>query len=60
MEQFDSTSFNYVKGDFEYELRALCMYMMVEVMVLLTPFPTFAFTYNVPKAHNMFVLMLDP
>ncbi len=34
--------------------------MKVEVMVLLTPFPTFAFTYNVPKAHNMFVFMLDP
>ncbi len=46
-----------MKGDFEFELKVLCIYMMVEVMVLLTPFPTFAFTYNVPKAHNMLVLM---
>jgi hypothetical protein len=60
MEQFDIPSFNFVKVDFESKLKALCIYTMVEVVVLLTPFPTFAFTYNVPKAHNMLVLMLHP
>jgi hypothetical protein len=60
MEQFDITSFNFVKGDLESKSRALCIYMMVKVMVLFTPFLAFAFIYNVPKTHNMFVLMLNP
>jgi hypothetical protein len=33
--------------------------MMVEVMVFLAPFLSFATTYTPTKAHNMFVLILD-
>ncbi len=33
---------------------------MVEVQVVLAPFVTFTYSYNVNKAHNMLTLMLDP
>ncbi len=60
MEQSNITSFNFVKGDFEFELGALHIHMMVEVNTILAPFLAFASTYIVVKAHNMFALMLDP
>jgi hypothetical protein len=34
--------------------------MMAEVQIVLAPFLTFTFSYNVTKAHNMLALMLDP
>jgi len=49
-----------VKGDFEFELGALHMHMMVEVHVVLAPFVAFTYSYNANKAHNMLTLMLDP
>jgi hypothetical protein len=45
--------------DFEFKLGALCIYMMVEIKVVFTPFTTFASISNVAKAHNMIALMLD-
>jgi hypothetical protein len=33
--------------------------MMIEMMVVLVPFLSFATTYTLNKAHNMFALMLD-
>jgi hypothetical protein len=33
--------------------------MMIEMMVVLVPFLSFATTYIPNKAHNMFALMLD-
>jgi len=59
IEQSD-VSFNiFGKGDFDYELQALWMHMMGEVMVLLVPYFTFASTYIATKAHNMLTLMQD-
>jgi hypothetical protein len=49
-----------VKGDFESKLGALHIHMMAEVKAILAPFLAFASTYIIVKAHNMFVLMLDP
>ncbi len=34
IEQFNINSNNFVRQDFEYELQALCMQMMGEVMVV--------------------------
>jgi hypothetical protein len=60
MEQFEIIFFNFVgRGDFEFKLGALCIYMMVEIKVVLTPFMTFASISNAIKAHNMIALMLD-
>jgi len=58
-EQFKINSINFLKGDFEFKLWTFCMQMMVKVLVALVPFLSFAFIYNVSKAHNMLVLMLD-
>jgi len=44
---------------FEFKLGALCIYMMVEIKVVLTPFMAFASISNVAKTHNMIALMLD-
>jgi hypothetical protein len=60
MEQSDITSLNFVRGDFEYELGALFICMMVEIKVILAPFLAFASTYIVAKVHNMLEIMLDP
>jgi hypothetical protein len=60
MEQFDIASLNFVRGDFESKLGALCIRMMAEIKAILAPFLAFASTYIAIKAHNMFVLMLDP
>jgi hypothetical protein len=60
MEQSKITSLNFVQGNFEYELGALHIHMMVEVKAVLAPFLAFTSTYNVVKVHNMFALMLDP
>jgi hypothetical protein len=49
-----------VKGDFKFELQALCMHMMVEVLTTLVLFLSFSSTYNVSKVQNMLTLMLDP
>ncbi len=49
-----------MRGDFEYELGALHIQMMVEFKVIFAPFLAFAFTYITIKAHNTLVLMLDP
>jgi hypothetical protein len=35
------------------------MCMMVQVLVVLSPFMAFAYVYNPSKAHNMLALMLD-
>jgi len=59
MDQYEITSFNFVKGDFEFELGALHIHMMEEIKVIFTPFLEFASIYNVIKAHNMFAFMLN-
>jgi len=48
-----------MKRDFDYELQALWMHMMGEIMVVLAPFFTFASTYIITKAYNMLALMQD-
>jgi hypothetical protein len=60
IQQSKITPFNFVKGDFEYELGALRVCMMVEVLAILALFLAFASTYNANKVHNMLALMLDP
>jgi hypothetical protein len=60
MEQSKITSLNFVSGDFESELGASRIHMMLEVKAFLAPFLTFASTYNVIKVHKMFTLVLDP
>jgi len=59
IENFEITSINFVKRDFEFELQSLCMHMMAKVHAILAPFLTFSFTYNANKAYNMLVRMLD-
>jgi hypothetical protein len=59
IEQFDGNSNIFVRGGFDYELRALWIHMMCDVMVVLAPFFTFASTYIATKAHNMLTLMQD-
>jgi hypothetical protein len=51
-------SINFVKGDFEHELGDLRMCMITKMLVVLVPFMSFAYIYNVNKTHNMLVLML--
>ncbi len=58
--QFESTSSNFIRGDFKFDLQALCLCMMAKMIVVLAPFLSFATTYTPNKAHNMFALMLDP
>lgn len=60
IQQSETTTSNFIKGDFESKLQALHLCMMVEVMVVLAPFLSFATTYTPNKAHNMLALMLDP
>ncbi len=48
-----------MKGDSEFELKALHVHMMAEVHVVLAPFVAFTYFYNGNKAHNMLTLMLD-
>jgi len=60
IQQYEITPFNFVKGDFEFELRALRVCMMVDVQAFLAPFLAFASTYNATKAHKKLALMLDP
>jgi len=57
IEWFVTNSINFVKGDFEHELRDLHMCMIAKMLVVLIPFMSFAYIYNVSKTHNMFVLM---
>jgi hypothetical protein len=59
IEQFNINSNNFVRHDFEYELQALCMQMMGEIMVVMAQFLVFSSTNIYGKAHNMLVLMLD-
>jgi hypothetical protein len=49
-----------VQGDFDYQLHALQMNMMGEIMAILIPFLTFTSTYIAPKARNILTLMLEP
>jgi hypothetical protein len=49
-----------VKGGFESKLGALHIHMIAKIKAILAPFLAFASTYILVKAHNMFVLMLDP
>ncbi len=48
-----------MRGDFEFELGALRVRMMVEVQVVLTPFLAFTSSYNANKVHNTLAVMLD-
>jgi hypothetical protein len=50
---------NFGKGDFEFELGALRVCMVVKIQVVLTPFLVFTSFYNASKVHNMLALMLD-
>jgi hypothetical protein len=58
IQQFETTSSNFVKGDFEFELQTFCIHM--KILVVLVPFLAFSYAYNLNKAHNMLALMLDP
>ncbi len=49
-----------MRWDFDFELQALWMCMMGEVMAIMVPFLAFASTYITTKAHKMLALMLDP
>ncbi len=60
IQQYEITPFNFVKGDFESELKALRVCMMIEVQAFLAPFLAFASNYNASKAHKKLALMLDP
>jgi hypothetical protein len=55
IKQLKTHSINFVKRDFESELQALHICMMVEILVVFALFLTFASS----KVHNMFKLMLD-
>jgi hypothetical protein len=59
LQQYEITPFNFVRGDFEFELGALRVHMVVEVQVVLTPFLAFTSSYNASKVHNMLALILD-
>jgi hypothetical protein len=59
IQQSETTSNNFIKGDFEFELQALHLRVMAKVMVVLAPFLSFATTCTLSKAHNMLALMLD-
>ncbi len=48
-----------MRGDFEFELGALRVHMVVEVQVVLTPFLAFTSFYNASKVHNMLALKMD-
>ncbi len=56
IQQFQTTSNNFIRGNFEFELQALHLHMMTKI---LDPFLSFATTCTPSKAHNMLVLMLD-
>jgi hypothetical protein len=58
--QSETTTNNFIRGDFKFKLQALCLHMMAEMMVILAPFLSFTTSYTPNKTHNMFVLMLDP
>lgn len=60
IENFEITSINFVRKDFEFELQSLCMHMTAKVHAILAPFLAFASTYSANKAYNMLAWMLDP
>jgi hypothetical protein len=59
IETFEVRSITFVKWDFESELQVLHMCMMVDVLIILAPFLSFAFVYNFNKVHIMLVPMLN-
>jgi hypothetical protein len=59
IQQSETTSNNFIKGDFEFELQALHLCMMAKMMAVLAPFLSFATTCTPSKAHNMLALMWD-
>ncbi len=59
IQHFETTSSNFVKGDFEFKLQTFCMHVMGEILVILAPFLTFASTYNSNKVQNMLALLLN-
>ncbi len=60
IQQFVITPFNFVKRNFESELGALWVHMMVKVQAVLVPFMEFTSFYNASKTHNILALKLDP
>jgi hypothetical protein len=50
IQQSETTSSNFVRGDFQSKLQTFCMHMMGKVLVILAPFLNFSFTYNSSKA----------
>ncbi len=60
IENFEITSINFVRHDFEFELQSLCIHMIAKVHAILAPFLAFASTYSANKAYNMLAWMLDP
>jgi len=59
IQQFETTSSNFIRGGFEYEFQALQLHMMAKMMAILVLFWPFATTCTPNKAHNMLALMLD-
>ncbi len=59
IETFEVYSITFAKRDFESKLQVLHMCMMVDVLIVLAPFLSFAFVYNFNKVHIMLVPMLD-
>jgi hypothetical protein len=52
IQQSEITPLNFVREDFEFELGALQVCMMVEIQVVFAPFLAFASTYNASKAQT--------
>jgi hypothetical protein len=59
IQQYDITTHNIVKGDFEYELVILSRHMMIEIQVVLPPFLSFTSTYSATKVDNILTLVFN-
>ncbi len=59
IQQYEIILFNFVRGDFEFELGELWVCIMAKIQAILAPFLAFTSSYNASKAHNMLTLMLD-
>jgi hypothetical protein len=56
IEQCETISMNFLKGDFESKLGALQVHMIMELMAILIPVLSFTYTYSVSNVQNMLAL----
>jgi hypothetical protein len=59
IEQCETISMDFVRGDFESKLGALQVHIIIKLMTILIPFLSFTYTYSVNNTQNMLELMLD-